>query len=346
MILARPAGVARARDRRRNVPIQAYVGYNGDGKTLTAVWDTLPTLEEGRPVLSTARFLDYSNPRPCEGWRNRITGWTQTDDWLYAPVWERVDCDDVAHGRPEHRQAHPLWDRWTSWGQLLDWKCGDVVADEITGIADSSEWASVPTSVLVKLPQLRRHEVSIRITAIDWMNITNRLRQPTLALTKCRSSMPVPKSDAFGKGRIYRPRRLVVQTTYDSKTLPKDSQTETNYENARVLVKSRLWVPDCIARLAYDTYAPVDIVGTVTESGRCAHCGGQRRAPQCDCPDYTSTRPAGSRARRRPGAEDAEAGDPASTGRHVHQDERIHPAPRNNPGTALITTLQAPGARR
>lgn len=51
-------GRSKARSARRSFPIHAYIGANGGGKSLAAVYDSLPTLAAGRPVASTVRLID------------------------------------------------------------------------------------------------------------------------------------------------------------------------------------------------------------------------------------------------------------------------------------------------
>ena len=75
-----------ARARRRMYPIHFYVGRNGAGKSLAAVYDTMPDLDAGLPCLSTVRLLDFRNPRPC-------------DD---------PNCKDLEHVRG-HQAVHPLY---------------------------------------------------------------------------------------------------------------------------------------------------------------------------------------------------------------------------------------------
>lgn len=58
----------RQRARRRAFGIAAYIGANGGGKSLAAVYDTLPTLAAGRPVVSTVRILDPSTLEPHPLW--------------------------------------------------------------------------------------------------------------------------------------------------------------------------------------------------------------------------------------------------------------------------------------
>lgn len=274
----------RARDRRRMYPIHMYVGRNGSGKTLAAVYDTMPELDQGMHCLSTVRLLDYDNPRPC-------------DD---------AACDDVWHGRPGHMAAHPLYVPFRTWPQLLDWPGpygiqGPVLMDEITGVADSNESAGLPTVAGNKLAQLRRDDCSVRITGLNFIRAHKRIREAVSAVTRCQSSMPVDAFHADGSTRLWRARRLAKWTTYDAQSLPVDDHTEHAYDSADQLISGRHWIPSSVALAAYDTFAPVLMVGTVTESGRCAHCGGTRRNPECSCSDYQDSkavrRVAGSQTR-------------------------------------------------
>jgi hypothetical protein len=284
--LASDKGAERARARRRAWPIHMYVGRNGSGKTLAAVYDTLPDLDASRPVLSTVRLLDFRNPRPC-------------DD---------LACDDLMHGLPGHQAAHPSYIPFRTWPQLLDFKGGAVLMDEVTGVADSHEGAAMPSAVANKLAQLRRDECMLRITALGWIRANKRIREATNAVTRCQSFLPVTLRDPIsGDDRIWRPRRLAVWRTYDAQSLPVDDHTDSAYESADLLVKGRYWIPDSVASRAYDTFAPVNIVGSVSDAGRCAHCGGTRRALECNCPDYVDRKA----SRRGAGAQAAPA---ASTG--------------------------------
>lgn len=60
--------VVRSRARRRGYPIHAYIGANGGGKSMAAVYDSLPTLAAGRPVVSTVRLLDPATGLPHRLW--------------------------------------------------------------------------------------------------------------------------------------------------------------------------------------------------------------------------------------------------------------------------------------
>lgn len=60
--------VHKASARRRSYPIHAYIGANGGGKSLAAVYDSLPTLAAGRHVVSTVRLLDPATGAPHPLW--------------------------------------------------------------------------------------------------------------------------------------------------------------------------------------------------------------------------------------------------------------------------------------
>jgi hypothetical protein len=258
-----------ARARRRAYPIHMYVGRNGSAKTLCAVYDTLPDLAAGLSVLSTVRLLDFDNPRAC-------------DDEA---------CDDLMHGRADHMAAHPLYVPFRVWPQLLAWSRGPVIMDEITGVADSNEGAALPVVAANKLAQLRRDDCSVRITGLNFIRANKRIRESVNAVTRCQSFLPVDAFHEDGTVKLWRTRRLAKWVTYDAQSLPVDDHTEAAYDKADVLVRGRHWIPTSPAILAYDTFAPVLSVGTVSDAGRCASCGGTRRAPECSCSDYQAAKP-------------------------------------------------------
>lgn len=254
--------VSRAVRIRRSQAIHAFCGPNGSGKTLLAVQACLPSLEAGRPVLSTCRLLDYENPRPCED--------------------VACDCDKSDPGR--HRQVHPLYIPWTRWPQLLEVERCDVLADEITGVASSRSSGSLPAVIANALVQLRKRDVVFRWTSPAWARADLILRECTQAVTICRGFLPVDAEDA---GRLWRPRRLVRASTYDASVL--DSFTEGTRSRLKAMCGSWTWVPSAVERNAYDTLESVLNIGSVSHSGRCENCDGRRSAPACSCPDYVAS---------------------------------------------------------
>lgn len=270
------ASTERARKMRRGFPIHFYSGKNGGSKSACMVFDTLPDLDAGVPVLSTVRLLDYRKVRPCE-WESALL------------------CDDPIGHERGHSQAHPSYVPFTDWPQLLDWSGGPILMDEITGVADSNEGASIPAAVANKLAQLRRADVTVRITGLNFIRANKRIREAVTAITRCSASWPVIAVSDDGSERVWKQNRWSSWKTYDAQTLPLDDHTESAYEKAELLASAHHWLPKSPALLAYDTYSPVLMVGHVTEHGRCARCGDNRRVQECNCPDYVAKKASSSR---------------------------------------------------
>jgi len=259
---------SKGRARRRGWGIHAYVGLNGSGKSLAMVWDTLPSLDEGRPVLSTVRLLDFRNPRPC-------------DD---------ENCTDWDHAT--HLAAHPAWVPFTSWEQVMDGRDCDVLMDEMTGVASSRASAALPADIERILQQLRHRDVRLRWTAPAWARAEIIVRECTQVVTQCQGFLAVSEERSE---RVWRDRRLFRWRTYDRAEF--GEFTDGRRQNLRPLVKEWYWGPGSDAFAAYDTLAEVLTVGAVGESGRCLVCGGRRNVPMCRCEDRGAR---GPRQPRRP----------------------------------------------
>jgi hypothetical protein len=125
-------------DRRRSVPIMAYVGANGSGKTLCAIRDTLDSLRAGRTVLSTVRLL---NPDTGEPWPNYVplTDWRQVIAAQHCDILAD-EVTGVASSRESSRMPHEVVNklvqlrradcvfRWTT----PSWSRADTVIREVT----------------------------------------------------------------------------------------------------------------------------------------------------------------------------------------------------------------------
>lgn len=267
MILRRTSG----RTIRRGYPIHGYVGPNGGGKSTAAIWDTLPSLAAGRPVLSTVRLVDYDNPRPC-------------DDSACA----HPEHDKAEAGTPvKHLASHPCWIPWTNWRQLLEVEHCDVLADEVTGVASSRDSQSMPAQVANALVQLRRRDVTFRWTAPSWSRADLIIRECSQATTFCRGYLPV--SVPVGEGeedRAWRHRRLFKWVTYDAAEV--DEMTQGKREKMKPWVFDLHWGPGSPAFAAFDTFDAVSSIGQVSDHGRCMTCGGRRSVPACSCSDYVA----------------------------------------------------------
>lgn len=243
----------RGRRLRRGYPVRAYVGPLGSGKTLAMVWDAIPSLLAGRPVLSTVRLLDFQNPRLC-------------DD---------PSCKSPNHG--VHMAAHPLYTPLTEWGQLLDARHCDVLADEITGVASSREYASMPAPIVNVLQQLRRRDVTFAWTAPAWARADSVLRSVTAVATLAQGYAPqTMRSD---DERVWRPRRWFTWKTYDASLL--DDFENGKRDKIKQLRFDSHWGPGSPAFACYDTLDDVGFINTISDTGRCLHCGKRRKAEYC-----------------------------------------------------------------
>jgi Zonular occludens toxin (Zot) len=293
------------RARRRGWPIHAYVGANGGGKSAGMVWDTLPSLDAGRTVLSTVRLLDYRNPRACTGYQ----GPTLSDP-----------CDVCASAdAPDHMQAHPMWVPFSEWEQLLAADHCDVLMDEVAGVASSRESQSMPSAVVVALQQCRRADLVVRWSAPNWSRADKIIRETSQAVTYCVGFLPKDASDV---DRLWRQRRLFQWRTYDATQFEDFSVGKR--QQMRPLVHDLHWGPRSPAFRGYDTLDTVLSIGTVSESGRCYRCGGTRRAPACKC----EAPPASVlRGRRGPGSPRSGARGVGLDAPHDHAAEAaLHPA--------------------
>lgn len=267
---------------RRGFPITGYVGPNGGGKSMCMVWDTLPSLDAGRPVLSTVRLLDFRNPRLC-------------DD----PVCDHPEHDNSDFGLAReitHMAAHPAYVKFSDWQQLLDWRDGDVLMDEVTGVASSRESHSMPSVVANVLVQMRRADVVVRWSAPNWSRADKIIRECSQSVTYCRGFLP-KRVVVDGLEKSWSQRRLFKLKTYDAADF--EDFTAGKREQLQPWHTDWHYGPSSPAFKAYDTYDAVSTIGTVSDSGTCYRCGGTRRRPACSCDDHvgaTGRRSAGRRA--------------------------------------------------
>lgn len=256
--------------RRRSSSIHAYIGPNGSGKSLAMVYDTLPTLDG----------ITWS----CKNESHRHTqqGITRGQ----RRVISTVALFDTTTGL-----EHPLYERLTSWTQVLEAEHCDILFDEVSGIAGSREAMGMPVAVQNILQQLRRRDVQLRWSAPSWARADSIIRSCTIAITDCRGYLPdrdvVKRSDtppAWLPKRLFKWRTFSA-TDFDEWTSAKASADKKTggKHSLRAECVQWFWGPGCRAFAAYDTYDAVTRVGEVLDGGRCAHCGGRRPVPQCSC---------------------------------------------------------------
>lgn len=216
------------------------------------------------------------------GLNGNFKTWSMVRDTLPSIALGRRVLSTVAVLDPQSGNPHPLYVPFTSWSQLFDFEHGDILLDEITGIMDSRD-QGMPKPVRRLMPQMRRRDVLIRWTGIDWDNSDRRLRQLSQAVTKCRGFLPDYRAvrrankDAEATAVMWAPNRLARLTTFDSSSLMASEDTkQLNFElggrsdvkarRARVMCRELVWAPSSLTFRAYNT---LDSVLTVDSS--CIH---------------------------------------------------------------------------
>lgn len=315
---------ARARLKRSMYPIRGYVGPNGTGKSAVMVYDALLNLERGRPQLSTVRLLDYKRPRLCEGGpacddpANHSRQVTRTtlvpfdpDDPTsplirhQEPVWD--DAGDPV--LTVHRQAHPLYVPWRNLGQLLTWRDGDVLADEVTGVSSSRESANMPPEVANFLVQLRRRNVSFSWSTPSWGRADVIIREVSQLVTLMTAALPArAPATPDGLPRLWHRRRLFTARSYDPSMVDEFEAHRAMREEVSPEIIAFYWGPGSTMFQAYDTQDAVLQLANV-QSGTCVTCNGRRRQSPCSCADRDHPAPPAGGASRRASAA-APAGPP------------------------------------
>lgn len=252
---------ARARLRRRAFPIHAYLGTgNGSGKSLMMVYDTLPSLDYGRPVLSTVRLLDYRNPRQCD------------------------DPSCTFPGHPNHMAAHPLYIPFRDYQQLLDARDCDILMDEVTGIASSREYQNMPVEVANFLVQLRRRNVSLRWSSTNWARSDVIIREVTQAATLMTPFFAKTRKSKPGEPPIlWKDRFVFVARTFDAALLDDFDARAADMGAMKQLITQVYFRNGGHAMNAYDTLDPVSSLSSHNTAGLCMTCNGKKAIPKCSC---------------------------------------------------------------
>jgi len=253
--------MARSRLRRRAFPIHAYLGTgNGSGKSLMMVYDTLPSLDNGRSVLSTVRLLDYRNPRQCD------------------------DPTCTFPGHPNHMAAHPLYIPFKDYQQLLDARDCDILMDEVTGIASSREFASMPVEIANFLVQLRRRNVSLRWSSTNWARSDVIIREVTQAATLMTPHLAKTRKSKAGEPPIlWKDRFVFVARTFDAALLDDFDARAADLGQMKSMITQVYLRNGGYAMNAYDTLDPVLSLSSHNTAGMCMTCNGKKTIPKCNC---------------------------------------------------------------
>jgi hypothetical protein len=305
----RPA--AKARLKRSMFPIRAYVGPNGTGKSAIMVYDALLNLERGRPQLSTVRLLDYKDPRDCDGGPlcddpvNHQREVMAYDLRPYNPDDPRSPMMRTSLGTGTfitHRQPHPLYVPLRDLRQILTWRDGDILADEVQGLFNSRESAGMPGPILTTLLQLRRANVSFSWSTPAWRRADKVLREVTQLCTLMTAALPArAPATADGLPRLWHRRRLFTARSYDPSCVDEFEAHRAMSEEVSPDIIAYYWGPGSTMFDAYDTMETVQAIG-YSDSGFCVTCTGKRTAVTCSCTDYLEHKAASRVPRPRDGA--------------------------------------------
>lgn len=175
---------------------------------------------------------------------------------------------------------HPAYVPFTDFDQLLEFRNGDVLMDEIVGIANSRDAARLPSQVQNVLVQLRRRDVTLSWSAPNWARSDKIIREVTQAVTECRGFFPAKAEvDAYGDLRLWAPRRVFKFRTFDTSEF--EEWTAGKREKIDAVVGQWFRGPGSEAFSAYDTMDSVSMVSWVDQDGLCPHCDKRKRVEYC-----------------------------------------------------------------
>lgn len=201
---------------------------------------------------------------------------TLPDLYRGDPVLSTVALLDAETGDP-----YPNYTRLTEWDQVLEFERGAILFDEIVGVAGARENHTLPVQVQNLLVQLRRSDIALRWTAPSWARADKIIRETSVGATLCRGYLARSVRDTEGRVLTWKQRRLFRFKTYQGEDF--EEWTASKEGKLRAVASSWYWAPGGRAQWSYDTYDDVTRVGLTIDSGRCASCGGTRRAPVCSC---------------------------------------------------------------
>jgi hypothetical protein len=285
------------RQARRQATIHAYVGENGGGKSLAAVYDTLPSL--------------------AVRWRCKLGHHRHTQDGVTSGF--RTVLSTVRFVDPVTGGDHPQWVKLDRWHQLLDAEHADIVLDEVQGVVNSRAHQSLPAPVMNALLQCRRNDLAVRWTTPGYARADSSLREVTQAVTYCKGFLPEPRKvcpdpckreddpghECVG-GSLWGAKRVFLWRTYDAFAF--DEFTTGKRESLPRLVRQFYRRRADDAQHYYDTLDQVSTIVDVSDAGRCLRCGGTRARPKCACG------PAGGEHAPEARAQPPAAPQPASSG--------------------------------
>jgi hypothetical protein len=260
------ARASKARRKRAGVPLRCYMGPNGSGKSATAVYDLLHYLRGHK--------WQCINPDHYHTRYGIFEG--------YTLVYSTVDLFQAGTGG----QLHPLYRRLTDWEPFLYAEHAAFFLDEITGIANSRNYSALPVQVQAVMEKQRKAKNAVVYTGPRFEAADSVIRGVTQLVTDTRAYFPV--KDNPDEPSAWRPRRLIRARSFDAKdraSFDKGSTAQDRRKDLRLrpAVTQWWWGPGSEVFESYSSEGAVSRVGSVSDSGVCANCGGTRTRPKCTC---------------------------------------------------------------
>jgi len=244
---------------RCGMPVLGYIGNNGSGKSLAAARDTVYAMEKwDRRALSNVRLLD--------------------EDGNDHPNWVPLKPGD--------------------WRSLVEFTGGEILLDEVQGVAGSRGHESLPPEVLSSMLQFRKRDIRLRWTTTTYARVDKALREVTQYIAICYSSHPdvrefarMVEQNPQLAGSPWVPRRMfrvsvldtlamesaeasLIATGGAASTLIAQEELATGIDVEKRWRRSR-------DRVLYETLGAIAPVADV--HGSCLSCGGARVRPKCSC---------------------------------------------------------------
>lgn len=193
------------------------------------------------------------------------------------PVLSTVKILDHLTGEP-----HPLYIPFVHWDQVRDFRGGDLLLDEVVGIANSRS-SGMPDDIQNILAQLRRRDVLMRWTAPAYQRADLVIRETSQAITLLHGyakdrKIVRQRGDAVGAVRAWAPNRLFSAITYDAGDMSQFNAASARGEQSKLKPKfvEWFWGP---SSPVFDAYNTMDAVNQV--SSLCPIDGGRRMSKTC-----------------------------------------------------------------
>lgn len=281
---------------RQELPVLAYTGANGGGKSLCAVYDVLPTLRGKRwqcantghmhmhapdcgfnPTTQRGCVCPMRDVEPTSDYRGPLVeGATTEGDRVVYSTTRLLGWSEDEAGFPV-RVTHPHYRPLSSLSLFNRIEHAEVLLDEVPGIADARQSQSMPPQIAKALYEMRRRDTSIRATAVDFSAMDARLRHIVKGVVWCSSTMRErPPGLVWSQGRLFK------WATYDRADF--EAFTQHARDTAPPLGVQWYWRPGHVAAESYDTLAPVLALSVSGTGGACLTCGGATRKAPCGCP--------------------------------------------------------------